>query len=1579
MAHSCPFDSKRSVGRSRGIASLLGVLALVVPAATAWGLNSPPMGMGGLGGGQPDGALVDGEENAGFLLGDLDALDDLYDDFDSAGDELDEFLGGDLCGLYDAGQSFSGLIGLDFDDSDVRDACTCSGYVAYPTYDVVELDCTDDDEYALVDYVVCDDPASFLGLPDGYTDFGYSIFEYDGVWSIYYWYDGAGAYSIRDRYDEVLTSDDGNLWHHLIFDGTILATGISGTACLDEFTDYTSAYYSDEVEVDTTNSSYLMTYDHLQYPAACRLCTTQTADLTGVTVGVGVAASFLDADDGGWWNHGGQFYVVGEPTNAYEALTCDTPYEFAALMGALIGDPDLDDLHRLHESVTGEDLQALHTEFAAEVATMAFSVSGFYEQRADLAYFTYYGDIDEAGIAADYGTSTGLDDLEEKLDESLVVLEGGLDDLFDVFFTATVGGDPASTFVPEQVAAAYATCAGVCGETSTDQNVTLLYKRIDDAVDGLESVSEDRLDVFWRRMDAMDPACIVDPVALADGLLIDPQDSYNSYSCYADHAGYEADADCEAECGDDDLCIAECELAMSCLEVYDDADDDGERTYCDLVDGYFEMYDEQAARFDQIAENLAAHGDTLATTLGENHVLTGYVDDLTMDAVYAVSRMEARRDSMIAGNNWLGFSKDHYRTGDEFSDPADAVAEVEASATLAANELDSFVRNYFLAMAEYSAELGAAGSSFEVEVDAGLSQYCMADGEYLDGCESLVEFDDDHWGIDPPDDKAEQLNDNLYNYLIAPSVTYSDGVTETFGIADAEDWDPSDEDLLDMVFELPDFDAVYDAIDSGYLLDDVEAIEDAADGLDDALQTYYAFLVQWMTIVHYWNIDEEIDEIWEEAARQFHTQLGLCALSMLATIATEGAAFATMIMTCGGAAFDGMNLSAEAQEEVDDLLAEYEMSLAEYEFQSTQLMLAVGQAVEGLEGATRSYHQHVAEMQAAESRVDAEFDILVTYNPYLDPTYVEYWSAQTEIMRAEYATVARDVERARRYMEYETAHWFEGGVTWGDHCFPRLAEVTTLARGTASPSSAADMVEASCAEAYESGNANLVAIAGMLEWAADGFIGAYGSRDERDDLGRIEANAWIGEQESSLTQTDTDCTWKLDPDDPQSERDAPLNQGEAALIGDSRFYDCAGPSESGCAEGEVDLADICTFEAWPLIRFGEPVYTEDVCTGRQEDQVFIRGGLVPSGSCFDITHLTDAERLNFAFAEHMVRGFQEGTCLTKETFHCVPVEVDDDTGDVTEWDLSLAVPACVQYGEAADVVGVINVDTEACSIPGGADMEELAVAWLEYVSQTTLVQGMLDGLESAANEWTDDFNADNFYPLVPGKYLFHIDMSSPTYDPEADLLTGGGSPSARETMAEQIVGVALVASNADNDYMDDDASSGADLVVLGPGYEGNSCEYTHDGATYADGYPQQEQVRFVMDHETQSLTDWQVVYTGADQDDASVEDAMVALNRYYPLHVSGIMIGVNSFAENEVDAGSGTNDTLATEAQWSLHATEEALDIIEGFDDDGSLMTPLRMVVKYDYYSTDPTDEGEDGYRDPTDIFVCADPSSERM
>jgi hypothetical protein len=1101
------------------------------------------------------------------------------------------------------------------------------------------------------------------------------------------------------------------------------------------------------------------------------------------------------------------------------------------------------------------------------------------KQQADLASVGVVSECANAFV----GGCNGLDVMQARLDDAHYLVSNGLglwlrfnDIELDAVTlnplappTAGVGAE----IIPGFSAAGLASC-GNCAPNSREELRALSYRRAGDAVLLYGQVQTERFEVLWRKLDDMNPSCVVVDENAPEG-----------YLC------------------DSGLCPDECAL--------------------------FAQAEGIVAEVDLMADNLLAVFETHQTVLDDNGAtdlsayagrLAAYIDGVQAD-------LFADFDALLGGVSWLGEKEGRWRIepGDNPGVEFDGFfAEVEAEVDAFQTDYEQWIAGYYNTLSQQLA-FAQAFTNAGVTTDATLSSMCAdATGALaINGCGVGTE-----WTGNNP--LAASVN-NAVRTRFCELTKRVDGVTEELGVSFVDPADP----YMDFIttydlpqcprFKTPDIVALKQAGFTGSLMTELASLESAMLEIKFAVEDLdnYVQLLQ--------NIDELIESYTNffaafERQQAWKAALAdglICAAEIIggiaATVGSYGGGAAVLvvaILDCSARFIQNGALYGPDDKNISPHDINYAAWMTNMTITQSEQIYALSEKIQTVVRAATQYQTAAQRYQSAElafkkelARADGAFDALVGYQAWMDPTVVHFENQELRNLKASFRQIAGVVQDMHRLMEYDTGNPIPTGRLYvrqqnQSYYLPTLAQITLLSTHGGNLGSALSLLESNTAdgsdlETTEPGAFNMVSMASLLAQIYDDFRTVYTPSGSQ----RPFTDAWIGSAVAGVGDT--------------------TNPGERAMLGDSRFYDSTGQTESGCPEDTVDLADYCA------------VY--------QDTQA-----AVVAGTCVDISAMSSITRLDLAWLDHMLRG--EGV----ETFDC------NENGGAPSIGLHPA-------GDHSSGFGLADLGTIP---PSGDWYRDLPNGMRQayYDSQTRTARAVLDRYFDAAQD--GESALPTTISLYPGSYAVLIDMSGPSFgagetsvafDPELDLLSGGTAHVG--SMAEQIEGIALACTAANCGVA---VQQYAGLALLGDGFQGTRCRtslstYTDDAGatrfsyTAPDGTARQEQLRYRMDHAiVRNEPGW--TFSATNPNDAPELDAILGNpaisgvgNR--PLHANSMFLVIGGHLDAN---GQPVN------SPWVLYR--------------GSSPNPrIRLAVRYSYYNTDP-DDGADNIN-IGDFLPCGDDS----
>jgi hypothetical protein len=1342
--------------------------------------------------------------------------------------------------------------------------------------------------------------------------------------------------SLRETYRKVLDyeySDDKWYMDHSqdpTTPVTVARAGFHRATCLDEFAAQVGNYGYDEATAVDCGGTPCSTYDlddYLPYAVAVRLCPTYVADALGVEAGTPA-----DPDD--------------------DVDTCITPYEYVYNVGHylldLVENGDIDLLEELDTCLrdddcgvdaTGETLATAIADLANEAMLLTMPPAGMFRQQADLASFSPIyvtsgcGDITDPSVPG-YGHCTGLDVAAARQDRAFGVLEKGID-LFQTYAAIDADIRPLTPSgigvnvdlgdaIPDQSELAYDACLGsACADNTATYTRAHTYRRVQDLLKLYQYLDADRFETAWRRLDGFDTSCLVGDDRDGDGtpdLL-------------------ECDASCTTDCAlwnDATARIADTDTTMAAIE-----------------------------------ETLGLHGAEIA---GAD--LSRFVDAQATFARSLAEQVAGSYHAAASGVDWLG-----YRAGRWYVDTPDgAVQEIEnrlVDLDIAASSwgYETYIDGYVDTLLR-KAEFSATVSNLRSTSDGNQASFCAPVGEPTtpapDGCGVGDEWRSELLPAAPPETELDTyllvdwvnqaIRDNLCDvHIVLDGTRHSVGLEAIDNPADPYlvflsdvGLDPSNERCPQLT--ALDVENLIDRYTGTLVTDGIEPMRAALIEIGLAAQDYRAYLElmaqQNALFEDYENAFGTYSDAgvstasWVQdgivcAGAAVTTIFALAASGVIGAAAPSAAVVAGPVAagwTVGAWTACASRLASDIGEETglfpqggvtsaEDL--QFELTYMHHQSAQAEQLYTLTQKLEsfvldtvGYQQAVLRYASLVAAFEREQALADDAFDALYDFGtaPWLDPTVMLFEEEELGSLRRDFRDYASLVRELHRLVEYDVGHAIPEGrlyspVVGSSFYMPRLSEIAIFksygesdAAGAHDPELVSSTADGSDVPAE---NVNLVAMASLLRHLHEEFESTYEIREP--------GYGWLG-------------TSSVGIDDPTQ------NRGEHAMLSDSVFYDPSGHVDPQCDDvaGMFDLHDFCRV----LHRLDT---LQEVA-------------LTDGGTCVDANAMiarwdaaginSDMRRMNLAYLSHMLVGV-DASGARIEVFKCT------STGDPSLGEIDVNVNSDLFTGGrnyfTADELGTV-------ATTGGYYHTGTGITVSHYENQHPVVRGVIDRFMTDAARSN---LASSSISYLPGHYLFHIDFSGGTgetsdvFDPEEHLLFN--EPTPNTTMAEQIESVALACTGGL--ACADPIEHRAALVLLGTtAYQGDRCELSghvsadelgaiHPTFSYDGVQPLQERVPYEMDP-TVVLNDasW-VVVTSAPESNADVDAILETQNAVHhrPLHVNGMILMV-----------AGASESAGTEyaAPWALY--------YQGTSTTAPPTPRLRLKLKYSYYSTSATVNGED-------------------
>ncbi|MEQ9497858.1 MAG: hypothetical protein RIT81_13390 [Deltaproteobacteria bacterium] len=1199
----------------------------------------------------------------------------------------------------------------------------------------------------------------------------------------------------------------------------------------------------------------------IPYPIALRICPRYTATIAGV----------LDEDF------------------SASLANCATPWSYTQAVHHFLEhetfiDPvsDPSEIEERHEALKG-----LAIDFAAEALHLTQPVAAMYRKEADLA--SVVGSL-VASSDDWYEDNAGLDRVHDRLRIGYDVMKKGLDLVVD-FEALDIWDEPGAEVIATQWKDAWEVCLVGCQENYRDNLRTGFYRRLRDAVETFSQLSTDLFKTQWRRLDGN--RCYDD----------DPNGAPNDCrSCVVPHDGDGDGVDDRWDCKHDG-----------------DLDGNGDGQGAPNVRGC----DVSCPVYDQAFEVVEDGGLTLARTndLLDRHASLGSTTDiaefLQNVADYAETvrrRLFTDEVAMLSGVDWLGYKDGAVYPGIDlgnFSEASEKVTSILGNGAVAGSiggdlaqaNISTFVVDYL----GHHRQL----SQFANQVDDGISQWQEAQtycGLATGSC--VTEWRDDYPEVA---EINELLRDKICDRGIA--LHYWNGTEavrqEPLSILDENEGCP--------VFASPDFAATEGVTGSipAQVLQLRAILEELKVWIHETDSRIIELERQDLERVELIQAQADYNQKLEERAALIEGVR--CAINIIKVVlvavpiipeatAALSKDFAKSTSNAGSSC---MALVGALNARYGDKPSAADLELAFRAYSMSASATAERLAMEAqfnnlirtsarYREATQRYWTLAAELARANAYRHQQFQHLYG-SPIFDPSVQRYTDITLDAMKLTFEGLARKAREAAFLLSYDTGNPVLEGSFFPlnasvKYYLPPLAEITAIsAPGIVYGDSAAGLLN-DAFDVLNPGEANehrwnLVSYASVLRAVHMAFIAVGGDRVQTTqpvDIGRDVPGM------PGLATTST-------------------NAGEAAMLGDSAFYDpftnADNPADLTlgvtCARGEVDLHDYCTF------------YT-DATTGA------LTTTTVQDGTCVDVTSMTATRRYDLAYADHLLRG------IGVDTFECIEsveecVNYDYKNSECLDEEPTI-VPADIRPAEALDSNPndtVLTFDEDLLDNNTAAP-EYYNAAY--YAAQTRVVRRILDRLAIEVD--SNGLGASQVH-LEPGRFLFHIDMSdanplvgtTPMFDPEHDLFeASSGGAKSPDSMSEQLVSLVFVCVD---DHACGPDPKEAQVLIMGPGYLGNRCSLEVDRS-------RQERIRFEFDpvlisnvtafENTSNPVDRAAIVNSYLNDPAEI-DKFSAL----PIHTNGWLVSLEAHADNKTwplyDGGSTPIPRLVPSLKYSYYNT----------------------------------------------------------
>lgn len=1187
---------------------------------------------------------------------------------------------------------------------------------------------------------------------------------------------------VRAAYNELLNQDNGtsDLTHtkpasdHV----SILETSVRWQECQDELSE-TSGDYSTEVittlECETAGldqecaTEDISSGTYIPYAVASRVCPKYVAEITGVT------------------------------ETSLNLHTCATPWSFTQAVAYYLENDYVPDSVIQAYPDQGNEVKPLVADFAAEAINLSQPVASMYRHRADFA--SVAGDVAAASQDTPniwYANNTGLAVVDDNLTEGERFMAAGLD-LVHTLGEIEVWGESGASVLARKSSSALATCtAKGCADNGRTHSRALFYRRMRDSIETYNRLATDQLQLQSRRL---------------DGTL-----------CFDDSGptGYDRCASC-------------------IIGVDDDADGVFDRTECDAtadLDGDTVIDCEfQCAHFDT-AERLATEGsarmqDTaqLLWTQAQSPSVAGDQQDFVQSAARFArgtgDELILRHNAMLGGTDWLGYRAGEWYPGlrydaeDGLIDVNDHIeAQLLAFDSAAAGDFDSDIRDYY----ERIRDLSNWGNDVQArtsELSGSVETYCEGGAE---ACETL-------WTPFHPPLDAVNAELAAMCHREVELWYYTDGDQSGDSGVSSSSFPVGDSDACPEPLIGPDFDA----------LPATGAIPEAAAAMKVTLaeiQRAMANLEGYVQLIETNNdariqvarARSDLDAAEDQAdtvkdilvcsgavigATSASLASAACTAATAGTCTPLGTAGTVTVWSnaakaCAATQQDEEWLSkTPSRRELERAFFEYTMTLQTNAEAYTLASLANELIVlmSRYEADATAYLTLLAAAKRAAAYGNLVLDALIQ-DPLFDPSF-QLMDDELAAMKHGFMNSARAARELRSLIQYDIGQEIrEGGVFQvgtESYYLPKLGELTVYKPYGSDLDAAANLLQTN--DGTESGVANpatafnLVSYAGVLRHIHAQFSSLY------EDAAPTINPVYIGADYSGM---------------PIEGGLEPANPGEAAMLGDSPFYDPfqGQDIDVGCASGEIDLHNYCeTFD--------------DVRDGQDNPLA------VPVGTCFNVTALSLGTRYDLAYADHMVRGENVSTfsCLMNFPGACV---LEDEDSVCLEWEGAMAPYIALAPGAAGGFTYNDLVGDSTNFAPSDEDY---------YSAQTAVVRAILDRYRDEEHSHPDALDDANLN-IPPGSFLWMIRMTrdgkaegiaDATFDPEADGLFFN-APTATNTVAEHLNAAVVVCTD---DFSCPQATQVmSDFLLLGDAFLGSRCIERQTG--------RQVRTRFRMDPETEA-------------------------------------------------------------------------------------------------------------------------------
>ena len=1173
---------------------------------------------------------------------------------------------------------------------------------------------------------------------------------------------------------------------------TILNAGVWASACLDEIKDTSNNYrgidpgpmdctgLDPRVDVDCTErnlttlggrAARILPQHFLPYSIAQRICPNYVAQINGVL----------------------------DPDFSLSLKNCTTPWGYTQAVQYFIENEVFDRFGYSNYTSEVKKLKDVVLDFAAEAIHLTQPVSAGFARQADLASVAGNAAVSTSAspesVTQWYADNIGTDRIRENFQTGEFIMRRGFD-LVNAFNNLEISREAAPVYMTRLWKDAYDKCtASNCVANTQDHLRALFYRRLRDATQTYFDVSRGAFEINWRGLDGNRcydtdgdgsanncASCLVGDDTDNDG-------TPDTYKC-----AYDGDLD-----GDNIVDVQGCELR------------------CPAYAATFDIADFGTTTMQNVSQMLRDHNlqDNVSSIKAFLDASSAYAMDIGVQLNTNIDRLHSAQD-------WLGFKTDLSFPGvnlepNEIENTTDQLYQDLATFAdnAAANIHSAFIDQFVLditQLRDFASKLSDLSTTWAGTID----DYCNGGPA---ACRSeWKDAGNPDSGYALIDRINTQLERQVCNRTIQLHYYSANGPVPMDAV-------PLLPDGVDCPrFSSPDFSAFADASGQPYL-GKLPAL-----GLE--IEAALLEIEIWIS-----EVSKRIDEIQsldkqrvslaedqrtlndkEETRSQIRDWTG-CGLAIVQGISTlvgvnpGSAKIPAGVEACARIIEREINKGDPTEAEL-----EYAYQMHAFEVQASNELLSLDAQINDLIRIAQRYrilHQRYLSLNAEFDRAlvyqDRAFDALLN-SPVFDPTMQMFTDQTLAQMVANFRDLARRARELALLVSYDVGSPVLEGSDYhtfgGTHYYlPPLSQVTVYSSQGRVFEDAAALLQMNGPSLPPEFQWNLVSYASVLQKLHQHVTESVG---DRKTTGPIRAgNGTVG-----LVDTAGDRA----------------NPGEAAMLGDSPFYDpfknADDPNDTSlgitCVAGQIDMHDYCSF------------YT-DATTGA------LTTTAVADGTCVSVTAMSDRVRYDLAHLDHLIRG------IGVETFECLEgaetcVNYNSETAECDEIQQT---DGALRASKALDIDGDGAFDDDELLGTQGGQPEYYDP--LYFAAQTPTVRRLFTrvAVEAANSPWLGSSQVD----LDQGNYLFLLDMSNANplvntaagFDPEISILDASAVPlDPSGSMAEQLQSVALVCLS--EFYCPGTSSHFAQVVALGPGYLGNRCVLTSTSA-------RQERIRFDLEPE----------------------------------------------------------------------------------------------------------------------------------